>query len=681
VSISLADSDLDGEGSYAVSLTTSGGDSETVVLSEIVSAIGIFTGTIPTAPDGVIIEDGTLELSHGDIITATYLDSDDGSGNPATATDTAVADYVGPVISNVWVDVPGQEPTVSFETDELATARVVCGLVCGEPYTIEGSDLSLATSRTIGLTGVSAETDYFFVVEATDAAGNETVDTNSGQCYTFTTTGPEDIYVPSQYLTIQEAINRSWDGGTVWVADGTYGGEGNRDIDFKGRAITVRSENGPDNCIIDCGGTETEPHRGFVLRSGEGADSIVAGFTITNGFTIGGGGMYNGLSSSATVINCVFIANSASSRGGGMYNGLGSSPTVTNCTFRGNSAANAGGGMGNEEHSRPTVIGCTFSGNAAVSGGGMGNEERSRPTVIGCTFSGNAAVSGGGMSSWDFSSPSLFNCIFSGNVAVRGGGMNNGEHSRPGLFNCTIYGNWADKGGGGIYGDENRLTLTNCVLWANSPDQVFLNDATATITYSDVQGGWLGDGNIDKDPCFIEAGFKDFNGLWVEGDYHLLSPSLCIDAGDPNYIVEPNETDLGGRARVVGDAIDMGAYEADYVEAGMKISPQMLNCNNKSDYVKARFFLRGEFLPGDVDFNVPALAVPMRTASKSIRVLGSDKGSTGLEIIFDHEVFCDVLGDDGFLTDDGYLKVTVVGSLTNGQYFEGTDIIKVIGVR
>ena len=68
----------------------------------------------------------------------------------------------------------------------------------------------------------------------------------------------EIIYVDddgsADFDTIQAAIDAAFDGDVVLVAPGTYAGDGNRDIDFGGKAITVKSEAGPESCIIQCGG-------------------------------------------------------------------------------------------------------------------------------------------------------------------------------------------------------------------------------------------------------------------------------------------------------------------------------------------------------------------------------------------------------------------------------------------
>ncbi|MHC4423625.1 MAG: choice-of-anchor Q domain-containing protein [Planctomycetota bacterium] len=115
--------------------------------------------------------------------------------------------------------------------------------------------------------------------------------------------------------------------------------------------------------------------------------------------------------------------------------------------------------------------------------------------------------------------------------------------------------------------NPSNIQITNSIL-ADGGEEIWNNDdSTITITYSNIESGHPGQGNIDADPCFVDTGYWDANGLWVEGDYHLLEASPCIDAGDPNYIAGPNETDLDGNPRVVdGDndgnsVVDMGAYE------------------------------------------------------------------------------------------------------------------------
>lgn len=106
----------------------------------------------------------------------------------------------------------------------------------------------------------------------------------------------------------------------------------------------------------------------------------------------------------------------------------------------------------------------------------------------------------------------------------------------------------------------------------------------------------------------------------------------------------------------------------------MKLTPRKLNCGSRGKWVKAHFVLPEGFLPEDVDVNTPAIAEPMGTESEYIKVLGSNKGPVKLEAAFGREAFCSTVPD----TNDGYLDVIIIGSLTTGQYFSGTDTIKVI---
>jgi hypothetical protein len=90
----------------------------------------------------------------------------------------------------------------------------------------------------------------------------------------------EDGSSAHPFDAIQEGIDAASGGDTVLVLDGTYTGVGNREIEFKGKAITVRSQNGPTNCIVDLQGTVRKP--GFVFDDAEDPNSILDGFTITN---------------------------------------------------------------------------------------------------------------------------------------------------------------------------------------------------------------------------------------------------------------------------------------------------------------------------------------------------------------------------------------------------------------
>ncbi len=404
-----------------------------------------------------------------------------------------------------------------------------------------------------------------------------------------------------------------------------------------------------------------------VTGSGTDTTAILDGFTITAG--------------NATIYGFHYL-------GGGMFN-YDSSPTVTNCIFTGNSVDDSGGGINNYNYSSPTVTNCTFSDNSAWGGGGMYNYNSST-TVTNCTFSGNWAD-------------------------VWGGGIYN-SNSSPTLTNCTFSGNWADIWGGGMYNaDDSDLNIANCILWGNAAGtngaEIALigPNSTVTVLYSDAQGGlssvyvdpncsviW-GLGNINADPCFVEPGYwadandpnivvepNDPNAIWVDGDYHLLPDSPCIDSGDNNSVpadihdldgdgntAEPLPFDLDGNPRVINGRIDMGAYETNYIQAAMKFTPQMLNCNSKGKYIKAHFILPEGFLPADADVNEPAMAEPMGAESEYIKVLGTGTGPVKLEICFDREAFCETI------TETGEVEITVIGSLTTGRYFYATDTIKI----
>jgi hypothetical protein len=325
--------------------------------------------------------------------------------------------------------------------------------------------------------------------------------------------GPGSGTEGDPFCSVQDGIDGASGGDTIEVSPGTY----NEAIDFLGKAITVLSSGGPEVTTMDATGLNTSV---VTCVSGEGRGTVLDGFTITGGTGTNdygdtfGGGMFT-FAASPTVVNCKFIGNTcASGGGGGMYSNSGA-PMVANCTFSGNTGTGStayGGGMWNNGSS-PTVTNCTFSGNSAYSGGGIHNSVSAAPTVTNCTFSGNSATIGGGM-----------------------------------------------------FNDNSSPTVTNCILWGDTPGEIY-NAATSTptVTYSDVQGGYAGEGNINADPLFANP---------VGGDLRLLPGSPCIDAGNSTALPVGLMADLDGNVRSVDDpatpdtgvaacgaTVDMGAYE------------------------------------------------------------------------------------------------------------------------
>ncbi len=395
---------------------------------------------------------------------------------------------------------------------------------------------------------------------------------------------------------------------------GGYAGSGNpADPDARDIALyeTVLSgdllgNNDPDAPAFFVDVLRTEDCYHVVTSHGTDATAVLDGFTITAGHAhdvLGGGGLHN--TGSPTLARCIFRKNLGSSqssqvRGGGMYNGSGGNPTLIDCTFSGNQVGSRpayparGGGMYSRFGS-PTLINCTFSGNSTVAGtsSGAGDGagmyiEGGSTTLTNCTFSGNwVDVDGDGGGLYNFiGSTTLTNCTFSGNWIELRGGDGGGMYSlfgSPTLTNCTFSGNSADGGGGGgMYNDQSTPTLANCILWGNTAlTGAQIDDSlgsTTTATYSCIEGGWPGDGNIGDlpahDPLFVDVDGPDDIPGTTDDDVRLSPGSPCINAGDDASLPadaldldedgdagEPIPIDLDGHARVLCGGVDMGPYE------------------------------------------------------------------------------------------------------------------------
>jgi hypothetical protein len=409
--------------------------------------------------------------------------------------------------------------------------------------------------------------------------------------------GVHNIDKDKWYVTIQEAINDAAASNEIVVYQGTY----SENVDFGGRAITVRSTDPNDSTvvaatIIDGGGsgnvvefdsseTSTSVLEGLTIADGNRgiycyySSPTISKCVITDNNTGGsddGAGMYND-HSDPNVLSCTFTSNESDDEGGGIGNYY-SDPCVVNCNFSANFADDDGGGIYNYSSS-PKVTNCIFTENDASDGGGMANKNGSAPEVISCVFYKNETdgYSGGGIDN-DSSSPQIINCLFYDNDADEVGGGIFNDDSEPNIINCTFYGNYANDYGGALANDDGSDCLVaNCILWNNDAgdcgEEVYNDDSEPTFDHccirGDVDGTYFcGDnseddgGNIDDDPQFCDDTDGDgTDNVWATCDdgLNLQSDSPCVDTGTGC----PAGTDLCGKTRCLNSTVDMGAYEMD----------------------------------------------------------------------------------------------------------------------
>jgi len=225
------------------------------------------------------------------------------------------------------------------------------------------------------------------------------------------------------FATIQRGIDPAFGGDVVLVADGTYTGQGNRDIEVYGKSINIRGVNGAENCIIDCNGSEVEPHTGFYFH-GISSNSTLSGFTVTKGYNMhrGSGGIYC-YRANITISDCNISNNTVlHSRGGsGGISVMDGIYSVYNCTISNNSTDRGGGGIACED-STLTVSNCNINGNSGYDGGGIGFDcgYDGSLSINNCTITGNEAYWGGGGIYCDGGSPTIKNCVINGNTAGEG---------------------------------------------------------------------------------------------------------------------------------------------------------------------------------------------------------------------------------------------------------------------
>ncbi|MFQ5414712.1 MAG: choice-of-anchor Q domain-containing protein [Phycisphaerae bacterium] len=248
-------------------------------------------------------------------------------------------------------------------------------------------------------------------------------------------------------------------------------------------------------------------------------------------------------------------------------------------------SADAGGAIVVRISGSPTICGNTIINNTAVaSGGGIYLGAGTMPTlehniIIG-NHSSTSLAGGGGVSSWTnyalfLTFPIIRNNVIAFNTTNGQGGGLYLRYDRAVVKNNVVALNEGAHGGG-IYAlnfPSSAPIVTSSILWGNTAtnagDAIYLEqvvESNISVTYSNIQGGWPGVGNIDADPLFGRMPDAGADGVWGTddddlGDLRLLEGSPSINRGDPNFVPVPGETDLDGHARVLCSAVDMGPYE------------------------------------------------------------------------------------------------------------------------
>ncbi|MBU1628297.1 hypothetical protein KKB18_13090 [bacterium] len=329
---------------------------------------------------------------------------------------------------------------------------------------------------------------------------------------------------------------------TLYIAAGTYNealGE-----DFPRVIGSTLSLKGMDKLttIIESKRTQFQV---FVIFEGKG--NIVENLTITGSE----GGAIECVGTRTLIRNCLITGNSTPYYGAGLHCSycLNGELRIENCVIKDNYAGLGGG------------IFCFFS----------------SPTIQDCIIEDNMTSSGidsgygGGLYCTSESHPIIVNSLFSNNIGFfDGGAIYCQGSSSPKIFNSTFHSNIAPNGSCICITDGNKTSIVSSILWGNNCASI---SGSAKVSYSNIQGGYEGEGNIDDNPMFV-------SGAW--GDYYLSqisagqdADSSCIDAGSEIPIMGFNPKDYITRTDSVGDMgiVDMGYHYPMHIQFELGINP------------------------------------------------------------------------------------------------------------
>ncbi len=362
------------------------------------------------------------------------------------------------------------------------------------------------------------------------------------------------------FPTIQAAVGAAIAGDVIELTDGTFAGDGNRDVNYLGKAITIRSQSGqPEQCIVNVAGTEIEPHRGFSFVSGEQSTSLLEGITITGGWVESperGAGVRCDSASSPRIDSCIFTGNQGralsiehsqsleitschfiqnQALAGAGISCRSSSMTVDDCHFAENEVDWSGAGIYGS-YATVEITNSTFTENWGRYAGAMAFHENCDVTISDCLIADNSSLSSSGITLFLAVTSTIERCTFVRNTATGGSTLFTDKISDTTLRNCTFWGN--SSPGGTLLCGHLRVMLENCVIAADTDGPGVVShfeytDLFCCDIHGNAGGDWVGNiadqygvnGNISQDPLFCDP---------ANGDFRLDATSPCAPFSPPN---------------------------------------------------------------------------------------------------------------------------------------------------
>ena len=468
------------------------------------------------------------------------------------------------------INIPGEYPAIQRGINNSLNGDTV--LVQPGTY-IENIDFNGHNISVASLFLTTGDTSYI---------SQTTIDGNTGV-----------QYVSVVYFQSGEDSTTLLSGFTITGGTGTYTEPSNK---HGGGILCLGSSPKIDHCIITENYVYDGYSRGGGIYFGDNSNAIISNCIISNNtveayFSSYGGGIA-AILSDPIIDNCIIDNNISDgddwAYGGGIHLG-GSNPIIKNCLISNNSVIcniSADGGGIDCGSADAYIVNCTIIGNEAGSyGGGIycyANSANPGDLIVeDCYIADNIAHYGGGITISSYSI--IRRCVLTGNSAEKGAGIRTSSY--PLLENLSIVDNISTLQGGGIYSTGNNADpdILNSILWNNSPEQIWRQTGTPlTITYSDIMGGWEGEGNIDADPLFADPQNNNFQITWANFPEPDSTKSPCIDTGDPESPLDPDNT-----------RTDMGALFFNQIGSGVFV---FLNPSNPPIQIPAN--------GGAFDFNI-----------------------------------------------------------------------------